>query len=275
MTDLRVELLRKYGRTSLTPVREESSSTVLSTPVENETAERAFVVEGESGRTVISAPLREVAAANKGFTYLKGRFVEADTPNRNGALWTTDDLQMGEASVVGGPLNWLHDDTHIIGTLMDAKLVAGKEAASAGIGNHIQTSAAVWRFLFPNETAIIEKAAADNKLWYSMECVSEKVMCVDSPDHPGCGETFEYAAYNAKEVCGHLKERSSVRRFVNPIFLGGAIIVPPVQPGWAKADVEVVRQAAAISEEHGLAEAAMARPEAEQMVQQILMWANR
>jgi len=102
-----------------------------------------------------------------------------------------------------------------------------------------------------------------------MECVSQKVMCVD-----GCGESFEYAVYNRQEACSHLRERSSIRRFVDPIFLGGALIVPPVQPGWQNAEVEVVRAAAQVIEEHELT-ADLTKPEAEQMVQQILTWANR
>lgn len=263
----RDELRRKYGSKTPSPVVEPPAPHVIGGDTGGR--ERAFVVTGQSGRTVISAPMREIASKNEGFTYLRGRFVEADSPNRNGALWTTDDLQIGEATVAGGPLNWLHDDQHIIGSLLDGHLVAGKEAAAAGIGNHIVSNAAVWRFLFPKETDTIEKAAAGNELWFSMECVSKKVMCVD-----GCGESFDYSVYNRQEACQHLREKSHVRRFVDPIFLGGAIIVPPVRPGWANADVEVVRQAAAVAEEHELADE-LTKPQAEAMVQQILMWANR
>ena len=262
----RAELRVRYGSKTPSPVVEP----VLRVETEP-SRERAFVVTGQSGRTVITGPVREIASKNEGFTYLRGRFVEADTPNRNGAMWTTDDLQIGEATVAGGPLNWLHQERHIIGSLLDGQLVAGKEAAAAGIGNHIVSNAAVWRFLFPNETATIEKAAASNELWYSMECVSKKVQCTGDT---GCGESFEYGVYNRQQACEHLREKSSVRRFVDPIFLGGAIIVPPVKPGWGHADVEVVRQAAQVTEEHELADA-LSKPQAEHMVQQILMWANR
>ena len=265
----RDELRARYGSKAPSLAVEPPGGT--SVEVGESSRERAFVVTGQTGRTVISAPMREIASKNEGFTYLRGRFVGADEPNRNGALWTTDDLQIGEATVAGGPLNWLHDETQIIGTILDGHLVAGKEAASAGIGNHIVSNAAVWRFLFPKQTQTIEHAAASNELWFSMECVSKKVACVGDG---GCGQEFEYAAYNRQEACSHLRERSSVRRFVEPIFLGGAIIVPPVKPGWAHADVEVVRQAAQVAEEHELAEE-LTKPQAEAMVQQILTWANR
>jgi hypothetical protein len=262
----REELRQRYGRPSLSVVPDPVPPAADDPPVVHE---RAFVVRGETGRTVISAPVREVASHNEGFTYLRGRFVEADTPNRNGAMWTTGDLQMGEATVAGGPLNWLHDEEKIVGSFLDGHLVAGKEAAAAGIGNHIVSNAAMWRFLYPREVDTVEKAAADNSCWFSMECVSRQVMCVD-----GCGEAFDYAVYNRAEACQHLRERSSTRRFIDPIFLGGALIVPPVQPGWSQADVEVVRQAAQVAEEFELT-SELTQSAAERMVTQILLWANR
>lgn len=340
--DLRDHLRAKYG----TP-REPSSSTPVESTVTDLAEHRAFAFQSEAGRTVITAPLREVALKNDGFMYLHGRFVEADTPNGNGALWTTEDLQLGASTVAGGPLNWLHDERKIIGTLLAADLVytreeardystdkrkkmasggkamsdgsfpianaqdlanairlAGnakdpaaarrhiikraralglsdripdswREKAALEIGNHIASTAAVWRFLFPEEARTIERAAEDAGLFYSMECVSRQVACVDSPGRPGCGEVFPYADYDAKRTCAHLNERSAIRRFVDPIFLGGAVIVPPVRPGWANAEVDVIRQAAALTEEHDLAAGGLSRDVAGQMTAQILMWANR
>lgn len=266
--DLRDVLRAKYGTPS-TPVE-------TGTPTGVET-EKAFVVHAKSGRTVITGPLREVAMANQGFTYLRGRFVEADTPNSNGALWTSDDLELGQHTVAGGPLNWLHDDRQIIGSLLDGNMVEGREAAAyqPAIGNHIETTAAVWRFLFPKQADAIEKAAKDHGLYFSMECISREVACVDTPGRPGCGEQFGYEDYDAGKVCEHLRERSSIRRFVDPIFLGGAVIVPPVKPGWANAEAEVVRQAAALSERADLAGDDLTTKQATELAAAVLQWANR
>lgn len=271
--ELRDQLRQRYG-----------SQTPASTPVETggaavpeapeRAAEHTFAFQSEAGRTVITTPLREVAMKNDGFMYLHGRFVEADTPNGNGALWSTADLQLGAETVAGGPLNWLHDDRKIIGTLLDGNLVT-REAAGSGVGNHIASTAAVWRFLFPGEARTIETAAASGGLFYSMECVSRQVACVDAPGRAGCGETYDYVDYDAGRTCAHLREKSSIRRFVDPIFLGGAVIVPPVRPGWARAEVDVVRQAAALTEANGLTDTGLSRAAAEAMTAQILMWANR
>ena len=336
--DLRDHFRAKYG------------SKPASTPVETGTEEievapeRAFVVHAASGRTVITGPIREVAMANQGFTYLRGRFVEADNPNSNGALWTTADLELGQNTVAGGPLNWLHDDRKIIGSLLDGQLVPGREEArkfsaeerkkaaggaamadgsfpiknaqdlanairlagnakdpaaarrhiirraralglsdripdswkseksAAHIGNHIETTAAVWRFLFPQQAAAIEKAADDHGLYFSMECISRQVACVGDT---GCGEQFDYGDYDAGNVCSHLRERASIRRFVDPIFLGGAVIVPPVRPGWANAEAEVVRQAAALTEEAEIAGDGLTSKQATELAAAVLQWANR
>lgn len=264
LTDLRRDLESKY--------RLPRTAVVVETEAPPEVdLEKAFVVQGEH-RTLITAPIREVAAVNQGFTYLRGRFVGADKPNRNNAMWTTEDLELGEATVAGGPLNWLHDEDHVVGCILDGNLVKDREAAS-GIGNHIVSTAVVWKFLNPGAAATIEKAAADGQLFYSMECLSRAVACVGDT---GCGQEVSYEAYDAKgpDLCQHLRERSGVRRFVDPYFLGGAVIVPPVAPGWEHASVEVVRQAASLSEREHLADH-LTKDQAMDLATRVLAWANR
>jgi hypothetical protein len=100
--------------------------------------------------------------------------------------------------------------------------------------------------VYPHEAAVVEMASQLGQLAYSMECVSEQVQCVGPH---GCGESFPYNEFAAGKCCQHLKERSSIRRLVNPTFLGGAVIVPPTKPGWAEANAMVMRQAAAMAED--------------------------
>ena len=269
--DLRTQLRERYLREKALRTDVQSGAEPTPPPLDD----RAFVAHGASGRTVITAPLRETAqagGANAGFMYLHGRFVEADTPNRNGALWSSEDLQLAERTVAGGPLNWLHEETHIIGTLLSGEFQKGR--IEAGIGNHITSTAALWHFLFPREAAAAAQAAVDGRLYYSMECVSETVTCASNTSTEGCGEAFAYPDYLGKRACSHLNDRQSAARFDKPVFLGGALIVPPTEPGWARADVEVVRQAAQLTEENDLG-AHLERKQAEHMVERILAWANR
>lgn len=262
LADLRDQYLKRYG----TPMPALPATDV---PVGSTETERAFVMTAASGRTVITAPLREVAATNAGFTYLRGRMVGADAPNANGAYWTSADLELGQTTVAGGPVNWLHDETKIIGALLDGQFT--REQASEP---HIVSTMAIWRFLFPEAASIIESAAANGELFQSMECVSRAVACLDGPDgRQGCGQEFAYADYNEGKTCEHLRERSSMRRFVDPIFLGTAIIVPPTRPADGAASVDVVRQAAgAVEDFHP---DGISSTQAQALAVAVLEWANR
>jgi len=71
-----------------------------------------------------------------------------------------------------------------------------------------------------------------------MECRGTHLTCA-GPN--GCGRTFEYA--KVRTHCEHLMERSSIRHIVKPTFRGGALIVPPVKPGWKHAHATVVSDA--------------------------------
>jgi hypothetical protein len=216
-------------------------------------AERAFVTEA-NGKLLVTAPSDQIlapvartlaagATGNQHFSWLTGRLVGADEANRNGALWTFGDLQFGQPGVRHGPLNWLHEGKHVIGTLADSVLVPHAQAGD--VGAHIATLAAVWSWLYPAETDVIRGASDSGRLWQSMECVSESVECAGDA---GCGRTVAYGDYlSGTGTCTHLRERSAVRRFARPSFLGAAVIVPPVRPGWAGADTRVLSALSEVS----------------------------
>jgi 2'-5' RNA ligase len=267
---------------------------MLSTPVEPQMNEgaKAFVAD-INGRTIITGPARTIAAMKeptveditaKHMLWMHGRFVGAETPNRNGALWSAGDLQMAKGSVVNGPLNWLHDARHVIGTLAKADFIDGSsqsprvDAASGepvkAIDPHITATAAIWRWIYPDEAYVVQQASDQEMLWYSMECISKEVSCVGPT---GCGNTTSYTDYMAGAACDHVRQRASVRRFIDPVFLGGAVIVPPTRPGWAEADARVMSSA------NALAEAAFdqaGRPDVsasdwEQLMSQVIRFADK
>jgi hypothetical protein len=213
---------------------------------------RAFLTEVD-GKTILTAPatavLEKAMTDHPHVLWMKGRFVGAEKANRNGALWTTGDLELGEPTVKYGPLNWLHEERHIIGAIAESALVkpTAVEAASDGSTDpYIAASSVVWKWLWPEESAIIERAAEMQSLWYSMECISERVICGDSE----CGGAYPYmdVIRASEDVCSHVKLKTATRRFENPTFLGGAAIVPPVRPGWADANAELMRAAASHAE---------------------------
>lgn len=233
------------------------------------------------GKLIVTSPvasLREVASDNPLFLHVNGRFVGAEKANRNGALWTTEDLEVGRPTVKHGPLNWLHEEKHVIGTLIrDEMHVGDREAAAAGVTEpYIGVESVIWKWLYPQEAATVEMAAEQGKAWYSMECISERVHCTD----PSCqGDYGYFEVLRASEgVCDHVKLKQVARRFENPTFLGGAIIVPPVRPGWADANIEVMREAASLAEGSweaaGLKDSQMDATEWELLMAQIVRFSS-
>ena len=121
------------------------------------------------------------------------RFVGAEKANRNGAFWSTADLELGELSVRNGPLNWLHEARHVIGTIADTRLVQRDEQTASDLDQpYIEAASAIWKWIYPDEAWVIEQASDANKLWYSMECISKEVACAGES---GCGAEASYGDY--------------------------------------------------------------------------------
>lgn len=232
--------------------------------------EHGFLTE-VGGRVILTAPAstsftdlpkelasrwQELASGSDHMMWLQGRFVEAEKANRNGAFWSTEDLQFGTMSVNHGPLNWLHQEKTVIGTIADNAVIQPAGAEVAGITDamprpFIAAASAVWKWVHPDKVAAIESAFDQSKLFYSMECIGRAIACTTDDTRQGCGKEFDYitAMVSPERTCEHIASRSSARRIVDPSFLGGAVIVPPMQPGWAAANVEIMRQAASLAEQ--------------------------
>lgn len=185
---------------------------------------------------------RELASAMEGkkqnpqFVWVSGRYVQGEKINRNGQFWTTDDLKAGEYSVQYTPLNVLHDWERPVGTFVETKLVHREAADTANeLLPEIQALSVLWGNLFPQVAERVKEAHEEGKLWYSMECLGDAKQCLT------CERTFEWSA---AEYCEHLEgSKTAPRRFINPVFLGGALIFPPTQPGWVDADIEELAKA--------------------------------
>lgn len=233
---------------------EAGGKTLLTFPVEALERQDSAVAQGVPPE--LAAAWEEAATANPYFLWLQGSFVEAEKANANGAFWSRQELEMGQASVAHGPLNWLHDSRQIIGHFADAQLMKpamhiGESAADGG-RPYIAAAAVMYKHLFPEQARKITEAAGSRQLYYSMECVGRTVSCNTSPDgsRQGCGKEFPYlqTVLEPASCCEHIVRKSSQREFHGTVFLGGAVIVPPVTPAWRNADVDLVQKAAAEAE---------------------------
>lgn len=299
--------------------------------------EGGFVAE-IAGRTILTAPTKAFTTAselpdalaarwaaqqetgNDHFLWLQGRYVEAEKANRNGAFWSTKDLQFGEMSVKNGPINWVHNEQAVLGVITDNALIyPDREAAAdrtqpvsehpfeitdrddlqhaiesfARAGNpelvkafimkrahelnaedmlpgdwkasplnkaslldprtrpYMAATGAIWKWVSPEKAHAVQKFSDQGQAWWSMECIGREISCVSDDTHQGCGQSFDYitAMVQPSKTCEHIAGRTSARRIVDPCFLGGAIIVPPHQPGWGDADLETMRSTARLAEE--------------------------
>lgn len=240
--DLAARLRAHYGRDQLA----QRELVVTSATAEAPTHElaRAFVTEVD-GHTLLTSRVERAADDDSFLLWLDGRFVGGEKANRNGAFWSVGDLEFGAPTVPGGPLNWLHEERKVVGVLASATLHNDREAAN-DIGPHISAKSAVWKWVWPGEVRAIREAAEAGSLYYSMECISREVACMA----PECETVVGYMQTmgGAEEACEHIRQRSAARRFIDPVFLGGAVILPPTRPGWADANVELMRQGSSLAE---------------------------
>lgn len=168
---------------------------------------------------------------NPSFMWIAGRFVQANKLNKNGMMWTTEDLEKGEHTVKYVPLNVGHNYEKPVGVFVETKLV-NRETADTGEKNaEIQALSVLWAANFPELANVVRMAHQAKQLHFSMECVAEAKQCLT------CDEMFPWVA-QAHETCSHLAEsKKAPRRFVNPIFVGGALVLPPDQPAWSDAEI--------------------------------------
>lgn len=171
--------------------------------------------------------------------WVAGDFVEADNANSNGQFWTKGDLEIAEYTIKYAPLNMLHRQRNPVGFFAATKKIdLTRDHAASGGTMKIQTLAGMWSHLFPHEANLVDAASEANSLFFSMECRGSHLRCAGGD---GCGKEFAYAAI--EDHCSHLKNRTSIRHIVNPVFRGGALIIPPTRPGWSGARANVLSDA--------------------------------
>lgn len=190
----------------------------------------------------------DIAQGSPFVKWVSGNYTRSGEPNKNTQFFTAGDLEFGDYSIRYAPLNLVHRVRQPIGFFHSARRSFSDEAADTGNDFTVQVLAGMWTHIFPLEAALIDQADDSGSLCFSMECRGEKITCAGDA---GCGNTFDYMAF--EDHCEHLKGRTSIRHLVNPTFRGGAIIIPPVKPGWTEAHAkvyqkEVVQEAAKFAE---------------------------
>jgi hypothetical protein len=216
----------------------------------------AVVIEGErsifmGARAHILTNDYETAWAEKyvvhnpAHAWIVGKFVEADRANNNGQYFTMEGLRMGSPTIAHSPMNMNHSPRRVVGAFVasDFMYPTGDESAS---NPYIEALGVFWKAHFPEDWAAVQEAHAEGSLFFSMECVPKQVGCIGDGS---CGGVFEYAGVKSDTYCEHINNRTSSRDLIDPHFTAGAVLIPPVRPGWSDAEIHsLVAQHANLAE---------------------------
>jgi hypothetical protein len=192
----------------------------------------ASIVENER----VLAWAQRSMVPNAAYTYLVGKYVEADRPNLNNNYWSFAGLKAAQDTIKYAPVNMMHAGQKVVGAIIDTEMVYPNniEAAYDYQNPYIETLIVFYKHYFPQEHDQIVAAHNEGQLSISMECKGESLTC-SGPN--GCGETFIFAGSSSPTYCEHINTQRSVAALNNPHFLGCGIILPPAKPGWAGAEV--------------------------------------
>lgn len=128
----------------------------------------------------------------------------------------------------------------------DAPLGGAYASSDAGLNPYIEALGVFWRHYFADEYDRIEAAHAEGKLAFSMECMPRRIQCTGNG---GCGVEYAYDGRTSPTYCAHLNMSASDKYLIDPHFTAGALLIPPMQPGWSHAEVhQLVAQHAALAE---------------------------
>ena len=198
---------------------------------------------------------------NPAHRWILGRYVEADRPNSNRQLFPLEELQAQRPTITHAPMNLNHHPHRIVGAYVATEMVyptqqaahdcpkCGEEmkdgrcsacgydsgqAAAAPQNPFIDALGVFWKHYFPEEFRAVEAAHKMGHLFYSMECVPQQIACAGPS---GCGAEFAYDGRQSEKYCEHLRASTSDKKLIKPHFTAGAILLPPVQPGWSNAEI--------------------------------------
>lgn len=175
--------------------------------------------------------------------WLMGRYVHAGKPpNRNGLAFRPHELPNAIRRVVHKPLDMIHDPRRIVGTHAAQRMVypngdmgqpmAARRGAPPGYTDtpYAQVLAAVWSYHYPEEAELITSAYKDGKAFLSMACLPASVQC------DTCEHIAPWQGYTSDAYCEHM-QGLRFKWTNDPLFLGGAVIIPPINPGWSRAAI--------------------------------------
>lgn len=171
---------------------------------------------------------------NPAYAWVLGRYVESDKANNNGQYFTLDTLKSSQDTVLHAPMNMNHAAKDIVGTFVANELVYPEQA---DLNPYIENLGVFWKYYFKDEYYAVKSANDAGTLFYSMECLPTSVSTVGGTDD---SKMYAYEGRTSSSYPPELNERSVPMNIHDPHFVAGALIIPPVRPGWSAAKVSQV-----------------------------------
>lgn len=200
----------------------------------------AYLVEEDREMAWAEAHIRRAPDVK----WILGNYVQAATEefptyNSNGHSFPLEDLKTSVPDLIHRPLNLNHAPNRRLGVFTAAEFVWPTDESAGGNDVPIvEALACYWAYYEPELLTSIELAHKEGALFFSMESVPEAITCRGNALHEGCGKTYEYAGRQSPNYCDHLNEKASRKTLHKPRFTAGALILPPVRPGWKNADIK-------------------------------------
>ncbi len=232
---------------------------VVPTPTGFVTGGRVALID-EDGNSSLKAWAERHVRKDPDIRWIVGNYVEANAANNNGHIFPLDELVTAQHTLPGKPLNMLHREQYIVGAFAGAQLVdvqgndwvkvtqevndttalpvpTTANALAPSMDNpYVEAVAGIWHSRFPEEFFEIQRAHQEGSLFLSMEAIPEEVSC------PTCNVRAMFAGFESEDYCDDMQGPTGPKVLHRPVFAGGAIIIPPVRPGWDRADVRTIAQ---------------------------------
>ncbi len=176
--------------------------------------------------------------SNPAYRWIIGKYVESERANHNNMRWRAEDLPEARATIDHAPMNILHRPHYIVGSFVGSEMMYPSAMSLAQETNeqppYIEAVGAFWSYYFPNELAVVAQAYDEGSLFFSMECLSETITW-STPS--GDSKEFDYAGPRDASYAGW-DDRDNISTLNKPLFVGGALILPPEVPAWRGASIE-------------------------------------
>lgn len=160
-------------------------------------------------------------APNENILWMRGQYVEADTPNANRQQWTSEEIALKHLTPVFMPVTVMHDTRTAVGLIADTSLLLPD--ADNVPNPRIDTTLGLWAHRFPEACEEAMENYRQGTLMQSMEAVSPHYSCSE------CGQVFHKLPDGSERAnwCSHLKGENgekAARILGNVTFTGTGLI---------------------------------------------------